>query len=166
MRWMRERLDKEEGFTLIELMVVVLIIAILVAIAIPSFLGFRSRAQDRAVQAEVRNVLLAEKGYWVDNTSFTTVQADLKAFESSIVLDVSTTSAVEEGVVVTMPVSSNNNVVCLTRTSDSGNIFAIFEDSSATGGTFYRAVASGGTLACPTSAGAPTGWVTGGFPTP
>ncbi|HDL41585.1 MAG TPA: prepilin-type N-terminal cleavage/methylation domain-containing protein [Actinobacteria bacterium] len=163
---MRERLEKEEGFTLIELMVVVLIIAILVAIAIPSFLGFRSRAQDRAVQAELRNVLLAEKGVWVDNTSFTTVEADLKAFESSIILDDSSTSTVEEGVVVAMSVSSNDDVVCLTRTSDSGSIFAIFEDSSATGGTFYNAVASGTTLACPTAAGAPTGWVTGGFPTP
>jgi prepilin-type N-terminal cleavage/methylation domain-containing protein len=37
----------EAGFTLIELMVVVLIIAILIAIAIPTFLGARSRAQDR-----------------------------------------------------------------------------------------------------------------------
>jgi type IV pilus assembly protein PilA len=166
MRWMRERLAKEEGFTLIELMVVVLIIAILVAIAIPSFLGFRSRAQDRAVQAELRNVLLAEKGVWVDNTAFTTLQADLKAFESSIILDDATTSGIEEGVVVALSVTSNDDVVCLTRTSDSGSTFAIFEDSSATGGTFYNAAASGSSITCPTSAGAPTGWVTGGFPTP
>ena len=45
---LRKRLEHdEEGFTLIELMVVVLIIAILLAIAIPTFLGARSRAQDR-----------------------------------------------------------------------------------------------------------------------
>jgi len=44
---LRKRRNDEEGFTLIELMVVVLIIAILLAIAIPTFLGARERANDR-----------------------------------------------------------------------------------------------------------------------
>src|SRR3989442_1790077 len=64
---MRKRAEaKEEGFTLIELMVVVLIIAILIAIAIPTFLGARKRAQDRAAQSNLRNALTAEKVYYTD----------------------------------------------------------------------------------------------------
>jgi type IV pilus assembly protein PilA len=61
----------QAGFTLIELMVVVLIITILIAIAIPTFLGARSRAQDRAAQSNLRNALTAEKTYYVDNQAYT-----------------------------------------------------------------------------------------------
>ena len=57
---LRARND-ERGFTLIELMVVVLIIAILLAIAIPTFLGARARAQDKAAQSSLRNALTNAK---------------------------------------------------------------------------------------------------------
>ena len=72
--------DSEEGFTLIELMVVVLIIAILIAIAIPQFLGARSRAQDRAAQSSLRNALTAAKTAYTDASSYgTATQVELPA---------------------------------------------------------------------------------------
>jgi len=53
----------EDGFTLLELMVVVAIIAVLLAIAIPSFLGFRKHAQDQTAQA---SLVTAEKiAHWI-----------------------------------------------------------------------------------------------------
>jgi len=49
--------EDEQGFTLIELMVVLLIMAILLAIAIPTFLGVTSSAHNRAAQSDLRNAL-------------------------------------------------------------------------------------------------------------
>ena len=63
--------SEEEGFTLIELMVVVLIIAILIAIAIPTFLGARQRANNRAAQSSLRNALTAAKTLFTDNNDYT-----------------------------------------------------------------------------------------------
>jgi len=66
----RRRHASEEGFTLIELMVVVLIIAILIAIAIPTFLGARNRAQDRGAQSNIRNAFTAEKTSYTDKSQY------------------------------------------------------------------------------------------------
>jgi type IV pilus assembly protein PilA len=78
------RRGSEEGFTLIELMVVVLIIAILIAIAIPTFLGARERAQNRSAQSNVRNALTAEKTSYTDTQTYTDVSAPLTAIEPSL----------------------------------------------------------------------------------
>ncbi len=61
----------EAGFTLIELMVVLLIIAILLAIAIPTFLGVANSAGDRASQSNLTNALTEVKALYQNNAAYT-----------------------------------------------------------------------------------------------
>ena len=119
------RRDGEEGFTLIELMVVVLIIAILIAIAIPTFLGARKRANDRAAQSDLRNGLATEETIYTDNQVYsadTAAGGVLKTAESSL----------QWGVKLNVVVHATPAAFCLSEQSASGTWFAL--DKIATGG--------------------------------
>ena len=60
---------REGGFTLIELLIVIAIIGILAAIAIPQFNQYKARAYDTASKADLHNLYLACKAYWSDSGS-------------------------------------------------------------------------------------------------
>lgn len=61
--------EREGGFTLIELLIVIAIIGILAAIAIPQFNQYKARAYDTASKADLHNLYLACKAYWSDDGS-------------------------------------------------------------------------------------------------
>ena len=64
----------EKGFTLIELMIVIAIIGILAAIAIPQFSAYRMRAFNSAAQSDLRNAATAQEAFFVDNQTYTTTE--------------------------------------------------------------------------------------------
>ena len=61
---------QQDGFTLIELLVVIMVIAILAAIALPAFLGQRSKAQDGAAKSNARTVVSAMEGCYTENARY------------------------------------------------------------------------------------------------
>ena len=70
---MLSKMKKQKGFTLIELMIVVAIIGILAAIAIPQFASYRQRAHDAQAKSALKNLATAEEAYYADNQHYTNI---------------------------------------------------------------------------------------------
>jgi len=64
------RKGNQKGFTLIELLIVVAIIGILAAIAIPQFASYRAKAYNSAAQSDLKNIKTGMEAYMADNQEY------------------------------------------------------------------------------------------------
>jgi type IV pilus assembly protein PilA len=74
----------DRGFTMVELLVVVLMVSILALIALPSFIGQRTKGHDAEAHAIIRTAQLAVRTYETDHDTFNATRADLEAIEPTI----------------------------------------------------------------------------------
>jgi type IV pilus assembly protein PilA len=111
---LQRRLAREEsGFTLIELLIVLVIIGILLAVAVPSYLGFKDRAKQRAAQANVRTAVPAVEAYFADTGHYTNM-----TLTSGDAPDTGGLTGIDAGVTITV-VSAGASTYCISDTQGS-----------------------------------------------
>lgn len=117
-------LKNEKGFTLIELLIVIAIIGILAAIAIPQFSAYKTRAYDSDAKANLHNIYLACKAYWGDYTSdqscdLATATKDSYGYNQSTNITLTIGTGDETNFAATAVHSSSSNTFAI---NSSGNI--------------------------------------------
>ena len=133
---LRTRLEGNEGFTLIELLVVIIILGILMAIAIPSYLGFKDRANVKASASDVRSAVPSAEAYYADNGSYTGMEgagggdlSKLKTYDQGVDVDHITVTA--DGKTFCLDKSVGGKIAKVTRGAAAVNGGKVQEDQAA-----------------------------------
>lgn len=115
----------DDGFSLIELMVVVLILAILIALGVPTYLGMRGRAQNTEAMSEVASGAKVQAAYSAAvGGGYTASPAALKVYEPSLDFSGATDQSLHVVVADAVSVGDNGQVLVYSR-SNSGTWFGL-----------------------------------------
>ena len=106
-------LNSQSGFSLLELLVVLGIMAVLVATAVPQYKSYRQRAYDFRAETDARNVALAEEAYYLDKESYL-------ACEGSECVQLPSVKSLSPGVIISVAINGENFKVTAYHPKGSG----------------------------------------------